>query len=78
MYVGIEFIKKNLQAIKDERDQDSLVTDFEIIFPSLLKEAQSLNLGLPYDLPYIRLLQTKRQERLAKSEFFVPIHVLLI
>jgi len=62
---GIEFIKKNLQAIKDERDQDSLVTDFEIIFPSLLKEAQSLHLGLPYDLPYIRLLQTKRRERLA-------------
>ena len=64
--VGIEFIKCNLEAIKDESDYDSLVTDFEIIFPSLLSEAQSLNLGLPYHLPHIHLLQTKRQERLAK------------
>eukprot|EP00253_Pinus_taeda_P007639 PITA_07639 len=38
---GIEFIKSNLEGIKDENDQDSLVTDFEIIFPSLLREAQS-------------------------------------
>jgi hypothetical protein len=48
MFVGIEFIKSNLEEIKDENDQDSLVTDFEIIFPSLLREAQSLDLGLPY------------------------------
>eukprot|EP00253_Pinus_taeda_P021798 PITA_21798 len=65
MYVGIEFIKKNMQVIKDEGDQDTLVTDFEIIFPSLLREAQFLHVALPYDLPYIRLLQTKRQKRLA-------------
>eukprot|EP00253_Pinus_taeda_P017606 PITA_17606 len=62
---GIEFIKKNMQVIKDEGDQDTLVTDFEIIFPSLLREAQFLHVALPYDLPYIRLLQTKRQKRLA-------------
>lgn len=62
---GIEFIKSNLEGRKDENDQDSLVTDFEIIFPSLLREAQSLNLGLPYNLPYVCLLQTKQKERLA-------------
>nr|Q4QSN4.1 RecName: Full=(E)-gamma-bisabolene synthase; Short=PmeTPS3 [Pseudotsuga menziesii]AAX07266.1 (E)-gamma-bisabolene synthase [Pseudotsuga menziesii] len=62
---GIEFLKSSLEKIKNESDQDSLVTDFEIIFPSMLREAQSLHLGLPYDLPYIQLLQTKRQERLA-------------
>uniref|UniRef100_A0A0G7ZNV0 Putative terpene synthase, PgTPS10 n=1 Tax=Picea glauca TaxID=3330 RepID=A0A0G7ZNV0_PICGL len=62
---GIEFIKSNLEEIKDENDQDSLVTDFEIIFPSLLREAQSLDLRLPYNLPYVSLLQAKRQERLA-------------
>ena len=66
MFVGIEFIKSNLEEIKDENDQDSLVTDFEIIFPSLLREAQSLDLRLPYNLPYVSLLQAKRQERLAK------------
>nr|ADX42737.1 (E)-beta-farnesene synthase 1 [Pseudotsuga menziesii] len=62
---GIEFIKSTLEAIKDENDQDSLVTDFDIIFPSLLREAQYLDIELPYNLPYVSLLHTKRQERLA-------------
>nr|ADH29869.1 e-beta farnesene synthase [Pinus sylvestris] len=62
---GIEFIKSNLEAIKDESNQDSCVTDFEIIFPSLIGEAQSLHLGLPYNLPYVRMLQMKRREKLA-------------
>eukprot|EP00253_Pinus_taeda_P005101 PITA_05101 len=61
---GIKFIKSNL--VKDENDEDSLVTDFEINFPFLLREAQSFQLELPYDLPYIHKLQMKRQERLAK------------
>ena len=66
MFAGIEFIKSTLEAIKDENDQDSLVTDFDIIFPSLLREAQCLDIELPYNLPYVSLLHTKRQERLAK------------
>eukprot|EP00253_Pinus_taeda_P021517 PITA_21517 len=61
---GIKFIRSNL--VKDESDEDSLVTDFEINFPFLLREAQSFQLELPYDLPYIHKLQMKRQERLAK------------
>ena len=64
MYAGIKFIRNNL--VKDESDEDSLVTDFEINFPFLLREAQSFQLELPYDLPYIHKLQMKRQERLAK------------
>jgi len=63
---GIEFIRSNLELVKDESHQDSLVTDFEIIFPFLLREAESFHLALPYDLPYIDMLQMKRQERLAK------------
>jgi len=63
---GIEFIRSNLEVAKDESDEDSWVTDFEIIFPFLLREAESFHLALPYDLPYIHMLQMKRQERLAK------------
>eukprot|EP00253_Pinus_taeda_P017099 PITA_17099 len=63
---GIKFISSNLELVKDESDEDSLVTDFEINFPFLLREAQSFQLELPYDLPYIHKLQIKRQERLAK------------
>lgn len=64
--LGIEFLKSHLESLKDDSDQDTLVTDFELIFPSLLKEAEALQIGLPYDLPYIDLLWTRRQEKLAK------------
>jgi len=61
MFAGIEVVRRNLKEIKDENDEDTLVADFEIIFPSLLSEAQCLNLGLLYNL-----LQIKRKERLGK------------
>lgn len=65
---GIEFIKSNIESLKAESDQDTLVTDFQLIFPSLLKEAQSLTLPLPYDLPFVNLMRTRWQDTLTKEE----------
>nr|BAF43701.1 putative sesquiterpene synthase [Cycas taitungensis] len=62
---GLEFITNTLRLMNDE-SQDSLVADLEFIFSSLLNEAKSLELSLPYDLPCMDQLFRKRQERLAR------------
>lgn len=37
---------------------------FEIIFPFLLKEAQSLELDLPYELPYLEEISKLRDKKM--------------
>ncbi|GLJ22214.1 hypothetical protein SUGI_0417480 [Cryptomeria japonica] len=41
---GVRFITEHLNSLEDE---DSLPPDFEIIFPALMKKAESLGLSLP-------------------------------
>eukprot|EP01018_Ginkgo_biloba_P004093 Gb_39995 [translate_table: standard] len=65
LHRGLQFIRDNLHLITKE-SQDNMVTDFEIIFPSLLKEAKSLELSLPYYSICVEQLSRTRENRLAR------------
>ncbi|GLJ56955.1 hypothetical protein SUGI_1276230 [Cryptomeria japonica] len=48
---GVHFIAEHLKSLEDE---DDLPPDFEIIFPALMKKAESLGLNLLYDTSLVK------------------------
>lgn len=59
---GLDFIRRAIEQIQYE----SLPAEFGIIFAELLREAKSLQLSLPYELPSLRSLWRKREATFAR------------
>ncbi|GLJ33855.1 hypothetical protein SUGI_0680490 [Cryptomeria japonica] len=65
---GIGFINNQTSLYLDERDYTNLPTGFVILFSSLLKEAQALNLGISYELPFIKKMLAIREAQLIEID----------
>ncbi|GLJ48438.1 hypothetical protein SUGI_1022410 [Cryptomeria japonica] len=62
---GIEFIKKHAERLEGEADNHR-TSGFEIVFISMLNEAKTLGLDLPYELPFFKSINEKREAKLKK------------
>ncbi|KAH9317871.1 hypothetical protein KI387_019640, partial [Taxus chinensis] len=68
---GIEFIKTHAERLEGEADNHR-PSGFEIVFISMLNEAKSLGLDLPYELPFFKLINEMRETKLKK----IPLNVI--
>nr|AOG18228.1 copalyl pyrophosphate synthase-like protein [Taiwania cryptomerioides] len=67
---GIVFIKKHAERMKGEAENHRL-SGFEIVFISMLNEAKTLRLDLPYELPFFKLINEIRETKLKT----IPLNV---
>nr|AFE61356.1 copalyl diphosphate synthase [Taiwania cryptomerioides] len=67
---GVEFIKKHAERMEGEADNHR-PSGFEIVFISMLNEAKTLGLDLPYELPFFKLINEMRETKLKK----LPLNV---
>ncbi|PKU86965.1 Levopimaradiene synthase, chloroplastic [Dendrobium catenatum] len=68
---GLYFLQKYIPNLEKEKSNRRLV-GFEITFPSMLEEAQSLGLSLPYELPCLKHIFTLREEKKRR----IPVEVM--
>ncbi|GLJ48425.1 hypothetical protein SUGI_1022120 [Cryptomeria japonica] len=68
---GVEFVKNHAERMEKEADNHR-PCGFEFVFISMLKEAKSLGLDLPYDLPFIKQINQKRETKLEK----IPLNII--
>ncbi|KAH9317858.1 hypothetical protein KI387_019627 [Taxus chinensis] len=68
---GIEFIKTHAARLEGEADNHR-PSGFELVFISMLNEARSLGLDLPYELPFFKLINEMRETKLKK----IPVNVI--
>ncbi|KAK8953146.1 hypothetical protein KSP40_PGU020805 [Platanthera guangdongensis] len=68
---GLHFLQTRTQDL-DKEKSITRTAGFEIIFPSMLKEARSFGLNLPYDLPCLKQIITLREEKITK----IPVEVM--
>eukprot|EP01018_Ginkgo_biloba_P027642 Gb_00720 [translate_table: standard] len=71
VHKGLEFIHKHAQQMEDSVDSQR-PSGFETVFTAMLKEAKSLGLDLPYELPILEHILKKREAKLKR----IPINVL--
>ncbi|KAK8919137.1 hypothetical protein KSP39_PZI021819 [Platanthera zijinensis] len=69
--VRLHFLQTRTQDLEKEKSIRRTV-GFEIIFPSMLKEARSFGLNLPYDLPCLKQIITLREEKITR----IPVEVM--
>ncbi|GLJ48427.1 hypothetical protein SUGI_1022160 [Cryptomeria japonica] len=67
---GVEFIKKHAERMEGEADNHR-PSGFEIVFISMLNEAKTLGLDLPYDLRFFKQINEMREAKLKK----IPLNV---
>nr|QWV53997.1 copalyl diphosphate synthase-like 1 [Chamaecyparis formosensis] len=67
---GVEFIKKHAERMEGEADNHR-PSGFEIVFISMLNEAKTLGLDLPYELPFFKQINEMRETKLKK----IPLNV---
>nr|UKI61039.1 bifunctional levopimaradiene synthase [Oncidium hybrid cultivar] len=60
---GLYFLQAHIQDLDKEESMLRRTVGFEMIFPSMLNEAKSLGLNLPYDLPCIKRIIMLREEK---------------
>ncbi|KAL3683263.1 hypothetical protein R1sor_001285 [Riccia sorocarpa] len=68
---GVEYINLNAHKLESE-DMNRMPIGFEVAFTAMLSEAKSLGLRLPYDIPFLHLLQKTRNRKLER----VPLELL--
>ncbi|KAK8939554.1 hypothetical protein KSP40_PGU016703 [Platanthera guangdongensis] len=68
---GLHFLQTRTQDL-DKEKSITRTPGFEIIFPSMLKEARSFGLNLPYDLPCLKQIITLREEKITR----IPVEVM--
>ncbi|GAU23364.1 hypothetical protein TSUD_334110 [Trifolium subterraneum] len=62
---GMKFFVENLYKLEDE-NVEHMPIGFEIVFPSLLNIARSLNIQIPDDSPFIKDIFAMRDQKLRK------------
>ncbi|KAL3677462.1 hypothetical protein R1sor_027410 [Riccia sorocarpa] len=60
---GVKFIQDNLHRMEYEENAHMPI-GFEIVFPKMLKHAQTLGLDLPYEAPIIKSIEAARNKKL--------------
>ncbi|KAG0491507.1 hypothetical protein HPP92_004905 [Vanilla planifolia] len=68
---GLQFLQARLQDLEIEKDLERKV-GFEILFPSLLNEAKSLGLDLPYELSCMKHISKLREKKMSR----IPLEML--
>ncbi|KAL8510591.1 hypothetical protein ACS0TY_017423 [Phlomoides rotata] len=59
---GISFIRENIYKLDDEKEEHML-NGFEVAFPSLIEKAKKLNIDFPDDMPGLRNIYSKRDQK---------------
>ncbi|KAE8660652.1 Ent-copalyl diphosphate synthase [Hibiscus syriacus] len=62
---GVSFFKENISKLKDE-NAEHMPIGFEVVFPSLLEIARTLNIEVPYDSPMFQDIYEQRELKLTK------------
>ncbi|KAG0493539.1 hypothetical protein HPP92_004533 [Vanilla planifolia] len=68
---GIQFLQTHLQDLDYDKGLGRTI-GFEILFPSLLNEAKSLGLDLPYELSYMKHISKLREKKMSR----IPLEML--
>lgn len=63
---GIKFLQAHTIQLQNETDYSLLPCRFEIIFPSILTEAKSFGLDLPYDIPCLKDITALREHKISR------------
>ncbi|XVE77787.1 hypothetical protein DITRI_Ditri13aG0090800 [Diplodiscus trichospermus] len=62
---GVSFFKENISKLGDE-NAEHMSIGFEVVFPSLLEIARSLDVDIPYDSPVFQDIYAKRDLKLTR------------
>ncbi|KAH7428774.1 hypothetical protein KP509_09G016800 [Ceratopteris richardii] len=68
---GLAFVHENIFRLHHEVD-DYMPIGFEVVFPTLLDDARSLGLDLPYDSPAVEKFRQAREKKLKR----IPMELL--
>lgn len=68
LIVGLEYFKENVDKLESE-NREHMTCGFEIILPTLLQLARSLNIDVPQDFPAMKEIYARRD---AKLKRYVP------
>ncbi|XP_020252773.1 bifunctional abietadiene synthase, chloroplastic-like isoform X2 [Asparagus officinalis] len=76
---GLEFLRAHVEQLGDETS-NSRTCAFEIVFPSMLDEANSIGLELPYDAPYLKKIFEMRENKKSRVpvEMMHSVHTTLL
>ncbi|XP_012473916.1 ent-copalyl diphosphate synthase 1 isoform X1 [Gossypium raimondii] len=62
---GLSFFKENISKLEDEK-AEHMPIGFEVVFPSLLEIARSLNIEVPYESPIFQNIYEQRDLKLTR------------
>ncbi|XP_054814368.1 ent-copalyl diphosphate synthase 5-like [Prosopis cineraria] len=68
---GLKFFKENVNTLENE-NREHMTCGFEVILPTLLQSAKSLNIDLPDDFPALQEILARRDAKLKR----IPMEVL--
>jgi len=66
LITGIDFIRKHLDSILEEENAHMPI-GFELVFPSMVGEAKTMGLDLPYDSPLMKVVCDEMEKKLQRS-----------
>ncbi|KAI5067268.1 hypothetical protein GOP47_0017796 [Adiantum capillus-veneris] len=68
---GVKFVQENLARL-DHEAEDYMPIGFEVVFPTMLDDARTLDLDLPYDSPVVQKIREEQTKKLKR----IPMELL--
>ncbi|MCO5547538.1 hypothetical protein L7F22_000988 [Adiantum nelumboides] len=68
---GAKFVQENLARL-DQEAEDYMPIGFEVVFPTMLDDARSLDLDFPYDSPVVQKIREEQAKKLKR----IPMELL--
>ena len=72
MFAGLLFIRENINKLADVKIEHTTM-GFEIVFPSLVEVAESLNIEIPKNLPIMKEIYAQRDLKRSRYSWLITL-----